>query len=61
MKRSGISQRRWQRKRSQAVTPAKAGVQNPLKALDPRLRVDDERITSATLYDAIKETGKIKQ
>jgi hypothetical protein len=37
------------------------GAQNPLKALDPRLRVDDERITSATLYDAIKETAKIKQ
>ena len=48
-------------KRSQAVTPAKAGVQNPLKELDPRLRGDDERITSATLYDAIKETAKIKQ
>jgi hypothetical protein len=38
----------------QAVTPAKAGVYNDLKALDPRLRGDDETAHSETFYDTIK-------
>jgi len=40
-------------KSPEAVTPAKAGVHNPLKQLDPRLRGDDEKITSKTFYERI--------
>jgi hypothetical protein len=37
----------------EAVTPAKAGVHNPLKLMDPRLRGDDKKNTSATYYELI--------
>jgi hypothetical protein len=40
-------------KSPEAVTPAQAGVHNPLKQLDPRLRGDDEKITSKTFYERI--------
>jgi len=38
----------------EAVTPAKAGVHNQLKLMDPRLRGDEEKNTSATNYERIK-------
>jgi len=38
---------------SQAVTPAKAGVYNELKTLDPRLRGDAETAHSETFFDTI--------
>jgi len=41
-------------KSPETVTPAKAGVHNQLKLLDPRLRGDDEKIISATFYELIK-------
>jgi hypothetical protein len=42
-------------KSPETVTPAKAGVHNQLKLLDPRLRGDDEKIISATFYELIKK------
>jgi hypothetical protein len=37
----------------EAVTPAQAGVHNPLKRLDPRLRKDDKKIISTTSKELI--------
>jgi hypothetical protein len=36
-----------------AVTPVKAGVQNPLKQLDLRLRWDGRKNISATFFEVI--------
>ena len=44
----------------EVVTPAQAGVHNSLKQLDPRLRGDDEKITSATYYELIKKRNQKK-
>jgi hypothetical protein len=44
----------------EAVTPAKAGVHNSLKLLDPRLRGNDEKNTSATYYELIFSSAKKK-
>jgi len=37
----------------QAVTPAQAGVYDPIEITGPRLRGDDERITDAIFYEHI--------
>ena len=38
----------------QAITPAQAGVYNPLKGLDPRLRGDDKKTPPCTFYEPVK-------
>jgi hypothetical protein len=45
-------------KNPETVTPAKAIVHNHLKLLDPHLRGDDEKITSATFYELITQLNK---
>jgi len=37
----------------QAVTPAHAGVYDPIEITGPRLRGEDERITDAIFYERI--------
>jgi len=45
---------------SSVVTPAKAGVQNPLRTLDSRLRGNDRKRCFWTFYDFIKLDGLVK-